>query len=55
MNHRGADLFRLVPARRLRVLCGSAADPLNLLQVMLAKGCLLTSLAGTRFVTMKGQ
>src|SRR5208283_3638776 len=33
------------PARRLRVLCGSAADPLNLLQVMLAKGTCFTTLA----------
>src|SRR6266496_1928251 len=27
-----------IPGRRLRVLRGSAGDPLNLLQVMLAKG-----------------
>ena len=29
-------------ARRLRVLRGSAADPLNLIQVMLAKGSTFT-------------
>ena len=34
---RGADRSRS-PGRRLRVLRGSAEDPLNLLQVMLAKG-----------------
>lgn len=37
-NHRGANRRRRVRARRLRVRRGSAADPLNLLQVMLAKG-----------------
>ncbi len=38
------------PARRLRVLCGSAADPLNLIQVMLAKGCPLARASRTRFL-----
>jgi len=32
------------PAQRLRVSRGSAADPLNLLQVMLAKGWLFARL-----------
>src|ERR1043165_4215515 len=37
--HRGAIPRWKSLARRLRVLRGSAADPLNLIQVMLAKGC----------------
>ena len=37
-NYRGANRLPRRAARRLRVPCGNPADPLNLIQVMLAKG-----------------
>jgi len=42
-----------VPAQRLRGLRGSAADPLNLLQIMLAKGATVVAATGVRPARLK--
>ena len=48
LNEIGEPTSPAIAGRRLRVLCGSAGDPLNLLRVMPAKGA--TRVAATLFL-----